>query len=124
MIYNDFARKNNKSVITNFDSKIYCETREELGALFTAHILQLKQDNNKPYSAGSRMNYFRGWLASLSSKQKFRTAVVEARNTWFPEVAKKLEMRASVNTIRRREPISKRRKPICRALHKWIKSTH
>ena len=29
-------------------------------------------------------------------------------------------MRASVNAIRRGEPISKQKKPICRAVHKWI----
>ena len=96
------------------------EQGEQLGLKFAAYLLNLTMENGKHYAVGTKVGYFRGWLSKLNKINKFKTAVVEARNTWAPEVLKKLEMRACVAAIKRGEAITKRKKPIRRLLHKRI----
>ena len=96
------------------------EQGEQLGLKYADYLLNLKIGNGKHYAVGTKVGYFRGWLLKLHKINKFKTAINKARNTWVPEVSKKLEMRACVSAIRRGEPISKRKKPIRRLLHKQI----
>ena len=115
--YNEFAKKHHQPLFKNLKkTDILGEKGEQLGALFGVYILHLKQDGGKHYGVGTKVGYFRGWLAGLDKVQKFKSAVSEARSTWFPDVVKKVEMRASVAAIRRGEAISRRKRPIRRAL--------
>ena len=55
-----------------------------------------------------------------STRKTLKTVVLEAQNTWVPEVLKKLGMSLCVATIRRGEAITKRKKPIRKLLHTQI----
>ena len=121
MIYDAFARKCNKPVVADLQrSDLLGDKGYQLGAEFAVYLLSLRQPNGRHYSVGTKDGYFRGWLSGLHKSQKFKATVTEARNTWVPDVAKKLETRACVDAIRRGEPIFKRKRPIRRALLKKI----
>ena len=96
------------------------EKGERLGALFGVYILHLKQDGGKHYTVGTKVGYFSGWLAGLDKLRRFKSAVSEARSTWFPDTVKKVEMISPVSAIRCGKAISRRKGHIRRALLKRL----
>ena len=69
-VYNTFAHKHHQPKSENIiRSNLFQEQGGQLGLKYADYLLNLKMSNGKHYAVGTKVGYFRGWLAKLNKKK-------------------------------------------------------
>ena len=69
-VYNAFAHKHHQTKSEDIIKiNLLQEQGEQLGLKYADYLLNLKMSNGKHYAVGTKVGYFRGWLAKLFKKK-------------------------------------------------------
>ena len=122
-MYDEFVREDTKRI--KFSDLAPRNISEDNGNAicisYAAFFLNYKQPSGKFYAVNTVLEYYKGWMNKLQKKKgSWRKTVEEAKKDWWGELLTKLQMRASVATIKCGESVNKKTKSIRRKMMKNI----
>ena len=120
-IYDEFAREDNKRIkFSDLAPKdISGDNGNAIGISYATFLLNYKQPSGKLYVVNTVLEYYKGWMNKLQKKKgSWRKTVEAAKRDWWGELLAKLQMSASVVTIKLGESVNKKTKSIRRTMTK------